>query len=82
MLHRNLRQLFEMASSLADERQKSRDHDESLMRWLVQQVDERGAKAMAELLDYDDAANLAKVVWGKAQALGRASQRNHRTDGS
>jgi hypothetical protein len=34
------------------------------MRWLIQQLDERGANAMAGLLRYD-AANLAKVVAGK-----------------
>jgi hypothetical protein len=59
-----LRLLFEGASSLADEKQKSRDSDALMARWLAQQVRERGVKAVAELLGYDE-ANLAKVVAGK-----------------
>ena len=35
-----------------------------MLRWLVQQVNERGLKMMAGFLGYD-AANLAKVVVGK-----------------
>jgi hypothetical protein len=34
------------------------------MRWLVQQVDARGATVIAGLLGYDE-ANLAKVIKGK-----------------
>jgi DNA-binding transcriptional regulator YdaS (Cro superfamily) len=59
-----LRRLFEAAASQANEKQKSRASDESMVRWLAQQVGERGVKAMADLLGYDQ-ANLGKVVLGK-----------------
>lgn len=59
-----LRWLFGAASSLVDEKRKTRRSDELLVRWLAQQVAERGAKAMGELLGYD-AATIAKVVGGK-----------------
>jgi hypothetical protein len=42
---------------------KTGGSDESMVRWLAQQVRERGAKAMADLLGYDE-SNLAKVVAG------------------
>jgi hypothetical protein len=34
------------------------------MRWIIQEVEQRGAKTTAELIDYA-AANLAKVITGK-----------------
>jgi hypothetical protein len=40
------------------------------MRWLVQQVGERGATEMAGLLGYDE-ANLGKVIEGKRRLLGK-----------
>ena len=59
-----LRRLFEVASSLIEEKQQTHDSDESMVRWLAQRVRESDAKVMAELLNYD-AANLPKVVAGK-----------------
>lgn len=42
--------LFEAATSLVDEKRKTRSSDASMVQWLVHQVRERGAKAMADLL--------------------------------
>lgn len=64
MPDKELQRIFAEASALAEEKRKTAELDEALLQWLVQQVNERGLKAVAELLDYD-AANLAKVVAGK-----------------
>ena len=64
MPDKELQRIFAEASALAEEKRKTAELDEALLQWLVQQVSERGLKAVAELLDYD-AANLAKVVAGK-----------------
>jgi hypothetical protein len=62
-----LRRLFEVASSLADAKQKIRSYDESMMQWLAQQVAERGTKAIAETLGYDE-ANLARASYASGSA--------------
>ena len=64
MSEKEFRRIFSEASALAEERRKLAERDELLLRWLVTQVNERGLKSMAELLNHD-AANLAKVVAGK-----------------
>jgi hypothetical protein len=69
-----LRDVEEEASSLAEEKQKARDSDESMVGWLGQQVGVSGAKAMAELLGYDE-ANLAKVIKGKRRLSGKLRKR-------
>jgi hypothetical protein len=69
-----LRRLFEAAASLTNEKQKTRDQDEAMLRWLAHQIGERGVKAMAEQLDYDE-ANLTKVVAGKRRIPGELRKR-------
>jgi hypothetical protein len=61
MPDQDLRRIFVEASALAEEKRKFAGSDEVLVRWLVQQVIERGLKDVAELLAYDG-PNLAKVV--------------------
>lgn len=63
-----------MASSLADETQKIRDHDEEILRWLVQQMNERGLQEMAGMLNYD-VANLMNVIKGKRRLSGELCKR-------
>ena len=58
MSDKELQRIFAEASALAEETRKAAETDEALLRWLVQQVNGRGLKVMAEALDYD-AANLA-----------------------
>jgi hypothetical protein len=69
-----LRPPFEAASSVAAEKRKSHDSDEAMVQWLVQQVRDRGATVMAELLGYDE-ANLAKVIKGKRRLSGELRKR-------
>jgi len=64
MPEKDFRRLFEEASALAEEKWKITEGDELMVQWLVRQVDERGLKRVADLLEWD-AANLAKVVAGK-----------------
>jgi hypothetical protein len=49
---KDLRRIFAEASGLVEKQRKTRGSDESMVRWLAQQVRERGAKAMAELVGY------------------------------
>jgi predicted regulator of amino acid metabolism with ACT domain len=74
MPDKELERVFAEASSLVEEQRKIRESDESMLRWLVQQVDERGPKEVAEVLGYD-AANLAKVVAGKRRLSSEVRKR-------
>jgi hypothetical protein len=64
MPDKELRRIFAEAAALAEEKRKVAEGDAALLQWLVEQANERGLKALADLLDYDS-ANLAKVVAGK-----------------
>ncbi len=64
MPDKELRGVFAEASALLEEQRRKCESDEPMLRWLVQQMGERGLKETAELLGYD-AANLAKVVAGR-----------------
>jgi hypothetical protein len=50
MLDKELRRIFAEASALAEEKRKFAGSDEVFVQWLVQQVNERGLKDLAELL--------------------------------
>jgi hypothetical protein len=65
----DVRRLFEVASTLADEDRKQESSDKELVRWIADQVGQRGLTATAEALGYD-VANLAKVVSGQRRLSG------------
>jgi hypothetical protein len=64
MSEKEFRRLFEAASALADETRKVCAEDEGLVRWLAQHARQRGAKALAKTLEFDE-ANLGKIIKGK-----------------
>ena len=51
MSEKEFRRIFSEASALAEERRKLAERDKLLLRWLVTQVNERGLKSMAQLLN-------------------------------
>jgi hypothetical protein len=59
-----LRHLFEIAAALAKDECKQESLDAELVRWLAEQVVQRGLTMVAGELEYDP-ANLIKVMSGK-----------------
>jgi hypothetical protein len=74
MLVKELRRLFEVASSLAAEDCDREESDRILVSWIAERVEQRGLTAVAELLDYD-AANLAKISAGTRALPARLRKR-------
>jgi hypothetical protein len=71
---KELRRLFDVASTLAAEDREREDSDKVLVQWISKQVERRGLIATAKMLQYD-AANLAKVLVGKRTLPGRLRRR-------
>jgi hypothetical protein len=74
MSEEDFRHLFEVASGVANEKQKAVADHERMMQWLVQQVDAHGAKSVAKTLAYDE-ANLGKIIKGKRRFSGLLGKR-------
>lgn len=71
---KELRRLFAEANALTEETRKIAEDDEEIVRWLSQHVREYGVKAVAKMLDYDE-ANLGKIIKGKRRISGGLRKR-------